>query len=429
MFKHLTFYCLTLLSLLLSATVTFAQMRPQSFSVAANPAEVGFSADRLARLDTMLQGYINRGAMPSVVTFVARKGKIVHNKAYGQSRPNSKTPARTDDIYRIMSQTKLITTIGLLMLMEEGKFYLDEPISHFLPQFENPRVLVNHDPKDPARYMTKPASRPITFRHLLSHTAGIPYEHPLDALPEYKLPFLVSLDNLSLETMVDKIAQRPLVSEPGEKYVYGLNTDVAGRLIEVMSGKNLEQYLRERVCEPLGMTDAWFYLPQNSVSRLVDVYAQDKRGQRSQRHTSDLFQQYPYAGARKLLMGGSGMSSTISDYAKLCQFVLNKGEFNGKRLLAPATVEMLANNQIGENFVWDRQDKFSLGLQIFSPDSHYGDNATPGALMWGGYFCTEYTIDPKRELVLLVFTNMQPFAEGGDVQRKFRIMVYSALME
>lgn len=402
---------------------------PQSFTNAASPAEVGFSADRLYRLDTLLQGYVDRGVAPSINTFVARKGKIVHHKAFGKSHFDRSIPARTDDIYRIMSQTKLITTVGLLMLMEEGKFYLDQPISDFLPQFKNPRVLVSVDEKDPARFVTRPAKGEITFRHLLSHTAGIPYDSPVSSLPQFQIPYFASMEDISLEQVIDKLATRPLESDPGEKYVYGLNTDVAGRLIEVLSGMSLSTYLRERVCVPLGMEDTYFYLPKEKANRLVGVFSQEQKGSPLKPHDYDVFHKYPVEGARKLAMGGAGMSSTVSDYAKICQLILNKGQFNGKRLLAPATVEMMTTNQIGGNFVWDRMDKFGLGLQIFSPDSHYGDNATPGTLMWGGYFCTEYSIDPKRELVMLVFTNVQPFAQGSEVLRKFRIMVYSALME
>jgi CubicO group peptidase (beta-lactamase class C family) len=402
---------------------------PQTFTNAASPAEVGFSADRLARLDTLLQGYVDRGVVPCVATFVARKGKIVHHKAFGFSNLERKIPARADDIYRIMSQTKLITTVGLMMLMEEGKFYLDQPIHDFLPQFKNPRVLVSVDDKDKTKYLTRAAKSEITFRHLLSHTAGIPYDNGVSGLPEFQFPYFASTSDITLEQVIDKLAKRPLESDPGEKFVYGLNTDVAGRLIEVLSGKNLSDYLRERVCEPLGMPDTWFYLPKEKAPRLVGVYSQEAKSAPLKRHAYDEFHKYPVEGARKLFMGGAGMSSTVSDYARICQLILNKGEFNGKRLLAPATVEMMTANQIGDNFVWDRMDKFGLGLQIFSPNSHYGDNATAGALMWGGYFCTEYTIDPKRELVMLVYTNMQPFAQGTEVLRKFRIMVYAALTE
>lgn len=423
MTKSLLFFALCF-----AASIALAQV-PQSFTLAKNPAEVGFSAERLARLDTLLQGYVNRGVAPCINTFIARKGKIVHHKAFGYSHLEGKTPAKTDDIYRIMSQTKLITTIGLLMLMEEGKFYLDQPISDFLPKFKNPQVLVSYDEKDRSRYITRPAKSEITFRHLLSHTAGIPYESPVSELPAFNIPFFASLEDISLETVIDKLAARPLQSDPGEKFVYGLNTDVAGRLIEVLSGKPLGQYLRERVCEPLDMMDTYFFLPKEKIGRLVGVYSQESKGSPLTPHAYDVFQKYPAEGARKLTMGGAGMSSTISDYAKVCQFILNKGEFNGKRLLAPATVEMMSANQIGDNFVWDRMDKFGLGLQIFAPNTHYGDNATPGSLMWGGYFCTEYTIDPKRELTILVFTNMQPFAQGTEVLRKFRIMAYAALLE
>lgn len=408
----------------------FAQKNmPQQFSPAAAVADLGFSAERLARLDTLLEGYVRRGVLPCATTFIARRGQIVHHKAFGYSQPTRQTAARTDDVYRIMSQTKLITTIGALILMEEGKFYLDQPISDFLPQFAHMRVLVSADAANPSKHKTRPAKRPITFRHLMSHTAGIPYEMAIDKLPQYKIPFLATTDNMNLAQLIDRVAKRPLVADPGDQYVYGLNTDILGRLIEVMSGQDLQTFLRTRVCGPLGMADTWFYLPEALVPRLVELHSQTQYGKPFTVHANADFRVYPMSGAKTLYWGGSGMSSTVRDYAQICQFILQKGEWNGVRLLSPSTVALLATNQIGNNFVWDRQDKFSLGLQIFSPESHYRDNATPGTLMWGGYFSTEYTIDPEKELVALIFMNVQPFAQGGELQHKFRTMVYAALME
>lgn len=416
-----------LTALLTSALLGLSAQVPQEFSVVKSPAEVGFSPERLTRLDTFLQGFTNRGAAPSIVAFIARKGKVVFQKAYGWSSIEKKIPARTDDIYRIMSQSKLITTVGLLMLMEEGRFYLDQPISDFLPVFKNPKVLVSYDEKNPARYITRPAKSAITFRHLLSHTAGIPYEIALSSLPEFNFPTLCTLEPIKLETLVDKLAARPLIADPGQSFVYGHNTDIMGRLIEVLFGQTLDQYLRSKVCEPLGMTDSYFYLPKDKANRLVGLYSQETKGAPMQLHANPVFLNYPVAGAQQLYMGGSGMSGDIDDYARLCQMILNKGVFNGKRFLSPATIQTMASNQIGDNLVWDRNDKFGLGLQIFSNNSHYGDTATPGSLMWGGYFCSEYTIDPAKDLIMLLYTNVQPYAEGTDLLRKFRIMTYAAM--
>ncbi len=418
-------YFITCFTIIYSATCLHAQT-PQTFRT-AKPEEAGFDAARLARIDSLLEGMVRQGILPHATAFVARKGMVVHHKAYGNSNLAKKTPARRDDIYRIASQTKMITTVGLMILMEEGKFYLDQPIADFIPAFKDPRVLVSVDEKGPAKYITRPAKRAITIRHLLSHSAGIPYEHPLDALPEFQVPLLFETTPMTIAQAVEKLAKRPLTEDPGEKFVYGLNTDILGRLIEVLSGQPLDVFLQKRVLEPLGMVDTYFYLPAGKTNRLVEVYSKEKNNDPLTPHSIQLFHDYPVTGARTYFAGGSGMVSTVEDYAKFCQMLLNQGEFNGKRLLGRTTVALLMRNQIHDNEVWDREDKFGLGLQIFSDHSHYGDSATPGAVMWGGYFCSEYTIDPKEELILLAFTNVQPFSHGSDFLRKFRILVYSAL--
>jgi CubicO group peptidase (beta-lactamase class C family) len=418
-------HLLLFLAITLSYSIVSAQL-PQTFRK-ASASEGGFDAARLLRIDTLMNNYVRDGILPNAVTLIAHKGVIVQHKAYGYSHLDTKTPARTDDIYRIMSQTKLITTVGLLMLMEQGMFHLDEPISKWIPAFKNPKVMDVFDAKEPEKYTTRPAKTEITIRHLLSHTSGIPYGSPVSVLPEFQFPLLASPKQITLAEWVEKIATRPLDADPGTKFIYGLNTDVAGRLIEVMSGQPLDVYLRTKVLEPLGMMDTYFFLPDSKAGRLVELYSKEKTTDPLTPHNNEDFRIYPIKGAKALFSGGSGMNTTIEDYAKLCQMILNGGEFNGKRLLSRATVATMERSQIGENSVWERKDKFGLGLEIFGSESHYGDIASPGAMMWGGYFCSEYTIDPKEELIMLVFTNVQPFAYGDEFLRKFRILAYSAL--
>ncbi|GAB3510514.1 serine hydrolase domain-containing protein [Emticicia fontis] len=401
---------------------------PQVLTQAKTPEEVGFSSERLKKLDAHFQEIVDKGIAPNIVTLVARKGKIVHEKAFGFSNLENKTPLKKDDIFRIASQSKLITTVGLLMLFEEGKFFLDEPISKYIPAFKNAKVLVNYDDKDRSKYITRPAKSAITIRQLLSHSAGIPYEHPLQDLPEFKVPFFCSVEKDMLKDVVDKIAARPLLSDPGTQFTYGLNTDVIGRLIEVLSGMSFDEYLRKKILDPLGMNDTYFYLPADKASRLVELYSKGSTEENLKIHTNETYRKFAITGQKTYFSGGAGLVSTVQDYAKICQFILNKGEFNGKRLLSKSTVELMARNQIGDSFVWDRQDKFGLGLQIITPESHYGDNATPGSLTWGGMYCSEYTIDPKEDLILLVFTNVHPYAHYSDIVRKFRILVYQALL-
>ena len=420
-------------------TSLLAQPLPQGFTSAKSSADAGFSEDRLKRLDTWLQGLIDQEIAPNAVTFVAHRGKVVHYKAFGYSNLARKTPLKRDDLYRIASQSKAITTTTLMTLYEEEKFLLDDPISKYIPAFKNPKVLVKYDKKDPVggSYETRPAKGEITIRQLLSHNAGIPYEHPLDQRPEFKVPFFNSTAPDKLEDVINKLAKRPLMGDPGRSdastdstgagFTYGLNTDIIGRLVEVLSGKSLDVAMRERVLEPLGMNDTYFYLPSTKAGRLVELYDKSSMDKPLTLHTNEAYRNSSVSGAKTYFSGGAGLISSIEDYAKLCQMLLNGGVFNNRRILGRKTVEMMLRNQIGSAEVWDRRDKFGLGFQLITENSHYGDQATPGSFTWGGMYCSEFTIDPKEELIMLIFTNVQPYAYYGDFVRKFRIAVYQAL--
>ncbi len=424
-----------LLFLLLVTCTLRAQSLPQSFTMAKSPAEAGFSAERLIRLDNWLQGLIDKDIAPNAVTFVAHRGKIVHYKAFGYSNMAKKTPLKQDDLYRIASQSKAITTVTLMTLFDEEKFLLDEPISKYIPAFKNPKVLVKYDRKDPAggSYETRAAKSEITIRQLLSHNAGIPYEHPLDGRPEFSVPFFNSTAPDKLEDVINKLATRPLLRDPGETdstgvgFTYGLNIDIIGRLIEILSGKSLDVAMRERVLEPLGMTDTYFYLPDAKASRLVELYSKESMDKPLMLHANSDYRNFATSGARTYFSGGAGLVSSAENYARFCQMMLNGGTFNNHRIISRKTVDMMLRNQIGTAEVWDRQDKFGLGFQLITEKSHYGDLATPGSYTWGGMYCSEFTIDPKEELILLIFTNVHPYAYYSDFVKKFRIGVYQAL--
>lgn len=423
-----------LLCLLFVTTSLLAQPLPQTFTTVKSPAEAGFSADRLKRLDSWLQELVDKDIAPNAVTFVAHRGKVVHYKAFGYSNLAKKTPLKRDDLYRIASQSKAITTVTLMTLYEEEKFLLDDPISKYIPAFKNPKVLVSYDKNDPVggNYKTRPAKSEITIRQLLSHNAGIPYEHPLDQRPEFKVPFFNSTASDKLEDVINKLATRPLLRDPGTDstgagFTYGLNIDILGRLIEILSGKPFDVAMRERVLEPLGMADTYFYLPDNKASRLVELYSKPGMDKPLTLHTNEAYRNFAVSGAKTFFSGGAGLVSSVEDYAKLCQMLLNGGMFNNKRILGRKTVEMMLRNQIGTAEVWDRKDKFGLGFQLITENSHYGDQATPGSFTWGGMYCSEFTIDPKEELILLIFTNVHPYAYYGDFVKKFRIAVYQAL--
>lgn len=423
-----------LLLFLFVTTSLLAQPLPQTFTPAKSPADAGFSADRLKRLDTWLQELIDKDIAPNAVTFVAHRGKVVHYKAFGYSNLAQKTPLKRDDLYRIASQSKAITTVTLMTLYEEEKFLLDDPISKYIPAFKNPKVLVSYDKKDPVggKYETRPAKSEITIRQLLSHNAGLPYEHPLDQRPEFKVPFFNSTAPDKLEDVINKLATRPLLRDPGTDstgtgFTYGLNIDVLGRLIEILSGKPFDVAMRERVLNPLGMADTYFYLPDNKASRLVELYSKASMDKPLTLHSNEAYRNFAVSGAKTFFSGGAGLVSSVEDYAKFCQMLLNGGSFNNKRILGRKTIEMMLRNQIGAAEVWDRKDKFGLGFMLITENSHYGDQASPGSYNWGGMYCSEFTIDPKEELIMLIFTNVHPYAYYGDFVKKFRIAVYQAL--
>ncbi|MCF1713704.1 beta-lactamase family protein [Flavihumibacter sp. RY-1] len=403
---------------------------PQEFKLAISPSKAGFNAERLARLDAWFQAFIDSGKAPNAVAFVARKGQVVYHKSFGFSNREGGNPCKTDAIFRIASQTKAIATVALMTFYEEGKFLLDDPISKYIPAFLNPVVLVRYDTAHPETgpYETRPARSPVTIRQLLSHTAGIPYGHPLENRPEFSIPYLNSMKPDRLEEVINKLAKRPLIADPGEGFVYGLNTDVIGRLIEVISGQPLDKVIHDRVLKPLGMKDSYFYLPGEKHSRLVELYSKERAEDKLVRHKNDTFRLYPVAGAQTYLSAGAGMVSTAEDYARFCQMLLNGGSFNNQRVLSRKTIELMLRNQIGAAEVWDRKDKFGLGFQLITEGSHYADQASPGSFTWGGAYCSEYTIDPKEDLILLVFTNVHPYAHYGEFVRKFRMLVYQALL-
>ncbi|MBV6428644.1 MAG: hypothetical protein KIPDCIKN_03179 [Haliscomenobacter sp.] len=402
--------------------------QPQQFSYSDRPSDLGFSVSRLDLLDSWLNNMVKEGVIPNAVTFVAKRGKIIHNKAYGFRNREQAIPLEKGDIFRIASQTKAITTVAALMLHEEGKFLLTDPVSKYIPYFANPKVLVRFDSVS-GTVETRPAKREITIKDLLTHTAGIPYEHPMDHLEEYQAPFFNSLEPDKLTTVIPKIAARPLLHDPGERFTYGLNTDIVGYLVEILSGMPLDQFFRTRIFDPLGMKDTHFYLPMEKAPRLVELYAKPATDSMLAVSTHFNNRFFSVQGAKTYFSGGAGLVSTIEDYARFCQMLLNGGEFNGKQLLSPKSVDLLFRNQIGDLRVWERNDGFSLGFEVFSEQTNYGDLATPGSIMWGGMYCSEYTIDPKENLILLVFTNVHPFAQGGEFLRRYRNLVYQSLIK
>jgi CubicO group peptidase (beta-lactamase class C family) len=393
------------------------------YYVSAKPESVGFSSFRLARLDTFLQQAVDRGDLPNAVTFIARKGKVVHYKAYGFRNIENKIPLQTTDIFRIASQSKAVTSVALMTLYEEGKFGLDEPVYKFIPAFKNPRVFETFNPAD-SSYIARPAKSEITIRQLLNHTAGYPYGHPVYL--KAGIPMLNSTDDITIEEVVNRLAALPLVHEPGEAFTYGLHTDIVGRLIEVISGKPLDVFLKERIFDPLGMKDSYFYLPDEKKDRLVTLYEKPTMESSLMVSAHNTNQDFPVAGHKRYFSGGAGLVGTIEDYGRFCMMLLNGGEFNGHRILGKKTLEMMTTNQIGDLNVWDSGNKFGLGFEIMTEKGKALIPGSVGSFKWGGIYSTDYLIDPAEDMVCLVYTNSFPNA-FWQVTSLYRPLVYQAL--
>jgi CubicO group peptidase (beta-lactamase class C family) len=395
------------------------------YFVSAKPESAGFSTNRLARLDTFLQQAVNRGDLPNAVTFIVRHGKVIHNKAYGFRNIEKMIPLKTTDIFRIASQSKAITSVALMTLYEEGRFGLDEPVSKYLPAFKNPRVFESYNPAD-SSYVARPAKSEITIRQLMSHTAGYPYDHPVYL--KAGIPMLNSTENISIEEVVNRLAALPLVHDPGEAFTYGLHTDILGRLVEVLSGKPLDVFLRERIFDPLGMKDSYFYLPDDKKDRLVTLYEKPTMESKLTVSAHTTNQNYPVAGSKRYFSGGAGLVGTIEDYGRFCLMLLNGGDFNGHRILGKKTIELMTTNQIGDLSVWNSGDKFGLGFEIITEEGAALIPGSVGSFKWGGVYSTDYLIDPKEDMICLVYTNVFPNA-FWQITHLYRPLIYQALEE
>lgn len=401
----------------------------------APPQSVGIYPERLNRLDGLFQSYINKGAFPGVVAIVVRDGKIVYHKAFGKSDLDSKRTMQKDDIFRIASMTKAITSLGIMMLHEEGKIMLDDPISKYIPEFAKPNVLDQFNPKD-SSYTTVPAKREITVRHLLSHTSGINY-NAIAGDERMRMIYTkaggiidaFTTEPLKIGDMVKKLAKQPLTHQPGEKWTYGLSIDVLGYLIEIVSGQTLAEYFQQHIFAPLGMKDTYFYLPDSHKNRLVPLYSEDKEKGLVKGTTGNLTTNpnYPIEGAKTYYSGGGGLSSTAYDYAIFLQMLLNNGVYNGKRLLSRKGVELFTNANQTNNLFPDPRAYFSLGFSVTNEVGRASDLTSVGRFTWGGAFSTHYFADPKEKISGVLMKQMWPTSFGGELDRKFELMIYQAL--
>ena len=424
-------------SLLIFHVTSFAQQPVVATSKAtmlsaAKPEAVGFSAERLQRIDENIHQWMEDGRLNGGVALIIRNGKIVYHKAFGFDDPEKTKPIRTDNIYRIASQTKAVTSVAIMMLYEEGKFLLDDPVSRYIPEFAQQQVLDKFNPAD-TTYTTVPAKSEITIRQLLTHTSGISYPQigTKEANAIYAKAHLmagIGVDNSrSLAADVKTIARLPLMHQPGEKFTYGFNTDILGYLVEYFSGMSLDVFFRKRIFEPLGMNDTYFYLPATKHNRLVNLYVEkDKKLEKPGAmvdFNGKINTDYPKM-QNTYYSGGGGLSSTTKDYAVFLQMLLNGGTYNGKRLLSRHTVRMMTMNQIGD--ISRGVNKFGLGFGI---TTEKGSSLLPtpeGVYEWGGAFATTYWADPKEKLIGIFYRQLWR-STFGETANKFKVLVYSAL--
>ena len=376
------------------------------------PENVGISAERLARIETMCAEAVAKGEIPGIVALVARQGKIVFYKAFGKADNQSGRNLKRDDIFRIASQSKAITSTAVMMLWEEGKFKLDDPISKYIPEFKNSQVIKTFQYKDTS-FTTTPASGEITIRQLLSHTSGLGYGI-IDGDERMKMIYqkagvtdLFTTERITIAESVKKLARLPLHHNPGEKFTYSEGLDVMGYLIEVVSGMPFDQYLRKHIFDPLGMNDTWFYLPTDKASRLVSVQQKNERGEWSRYPVTFYDPDYPIKGAKSFFSGGAGLSSTAKDYATFLQMYLNGGELNGVRILSRTTVQIILSNQI-RNIWGDTGKYFGLAFSVVNQKGQeMGDLGSAGTFEWGGYFNTSYFADPKEKIIGILMKQTQ----------------------
>ncbi len=422
-----------LLVILQFITVAYSQSTHPVLTMAATPEASGFSSKRLARIDTILKEYVDKGRMNGAVAMIVHDGKIVYYKNFGYNDLDTKTPLQKDGIFRIASQTKAITSVAVMMLHEEGKFMLDDPISDFIPEFKNPKVIDKYNKAD-TTYTTVPAKREITIRDLLTHTSGLGYAQIGSSEAKaiyYKAGIVggIGIPEFLLADKMKRLGSLPLFHQPGEKFTYGLNTDVLGYLVEVVSGMSLKDFLHKRIFEPLGMKDTYFYLPANKQNRLVMLYTEDSSTKKPVKMPEklslygDMYRDYPKKNGT-YYSGGAGLSSTIYDYAIFLQMLLNGGEYNGKRLLSHNSVRMMTMNQIGD--ISRGPNKFGLGFGITTEKGSAQLPTQEGTFEWGGMFATTYWVDPKEKLIGLVYRNIWP-TSWGSLGNLYKVMVYQAM--
>jgi CubicO group peptidase (beta-lactamase class C family) len=391
----------------------------------SKPEDVGMSSERLARMDKMIHAYVDAGRTPGVVTLIARHGKVVHVDAYGKADLASGRATRADDVFRMYSMTKPITSVALLMQYEEGKFQLTDPLSKFFPAFADVKVLNGMTPT--GGMMLDSPRRPITIQDVFRHTAGFTYgffgDSPVDKMYQEADVFGTDLNGL-----MTKLPKLPLLYQPGEQWVYSVAHDVQAALVEKLSGQKFDDYVRQRIFTPLGMADSMFKISADKKARVPSLYSVGKDGKLAVDNN-------PLGGAKygDAVFGGYSISTTAADYALFAQMLLNKGQLNGVRLLSPKTVELMTTNHVPQAVLASGAAAFGpgtgygLGVSVLMNPAQKGNVGSVGEFGWSGAASTHVLVDPKEDLVAVYCTQLM----GGDllaIRAEFATLLYQSIV-
>ncbi len=405
----------------------------------APPARLGLDPDRLGRIVTLVEEAVQRQEVAGAVTLVSRLGRIAHLEAVGWRDIESRAPMETDTLFRIASMTKAVTSVAAMQLYESGALLLDDPVSRYLPAFASVPVFASGSGGGSEPRLA-PLDRPVTIRHLLTHTSGLSYRFlaPPRLAPRYIEAGItdgLAQTSGTVGEMVDRLAALPLLHQPGARFTYSLGVDVLGRVVEVVSGRSLADYMRDEIFEPLGMVDTGFFRDPADADRYAVVYAPGPDGLvevpdapvTSPDGRTVYSAGYPYDGPRTYHSGGAGLTSTISDYARFLLALLNGGELDGVRILGRRTVQLMTRDHLAGVGVPDTGQRFGLGFAISADPGMTGGPRSEGAFGWLGFFNTVYWVDPEEQLVAIIMTQLYPSTRSRLTDR-FEVAVYSAIV-
>lgn len=417
--------CATLLGWILTASLAFAQGLPT-----ASPEAVGLSSARLARVSELVTGEIAKGRYPGAVALVARRGKVAYFEAFGQRDPQSGAPMTKDTIFRLYSMTKPFASVAAMMLVEDGKILLSDPVSKYLPKLKNLQVSVPRVDPQTGRvsYALVPTEREMTIQDLMRHTSGLVYgvftSHA--AVKEAYAKEGVDWDGVTAAEQIERLARVPLAHQPGSAWEYSLSTDVLGRVVESVSGATLGQFLQERLFAPLKMTDTAFLVPNGKAARLAQPFAKDPV-------SGDAVKLLDVTVAQKNDAGGAGSAGTVADYARFSQMLLNGGQLDRVRILGRATVAQMSSDHLGDirvaSPILPRGYGFGLGFAVRKETGLNWVTGSAGEYRWGGAAGTAFWVDPKEQMVVVWMTQGQPGPRRGEDRDLFRQLVQAALVD